>query len=137
MAFGEAEPAVPGLLVVDDEESLRHILSVGLRRYGYCVHLARDGQEALDLLQAGLQVQLVISDIVMPRFDGLKLYRHLKCAFPDLPILLMTGCVDQPPEGWNGTATILRKPFRLPELCCEVDRMVRTPFDRPSGPGHL
>ncbi len=115
-------PPSVGVLVVDDEETLRQILRAGLQRSGYQVHLACDGREALDLLQGGLQVQLVLSDVVMPRLDGLQLCKRLESDFPGLPLLLMTGCVDQPPEGWNGRVTVLRKPFRLPELCREIAR---------------
>ncbi len=124
MAKGAGFSPPVSLLVVDDEHSLRHILRTGLKRYGCQVHLACDGREALDLLANGLHVHLVLTDIVMPRVNGLELHRILSATSPEVPVLLMTGCVDQPPEGWNTDVIVLRKPFRLPDLCFAIKRIL-------------
>lgn len=117
MGVGEAGQASACLLVVDDEEALRLLLCSGLKRHGFSVILAEDGREALGILENGRDVDLVLTDIVMPRLSGLELCQELNRRFPGLPVLLMTGCVDQPPPGWDLGIPLLRKPFRLDCLC--------------------
>jgi len=113
MDVGEASPASACLLVVDDEEALRQLLASGLRRHGFRVLLAGDGREALRVLEGGQVVDLVLTDIVMPRLSGLDLCQELSRRYPGIPVLLMTGCVDQPPFDWEPEIPVLRKPFRL------------------------
>ncbi len=122
MDVGEASPASACLLVVDDEEPLRQLLASGLTRQGFHVLLARDGREALGILESGQVVDLVLTDIIMPRLSGLDLCVELVRRFPEIPALLMTGCIDQPPSDWELEVPVLRKPFRLTCLC-EAVRM--------------
>lgn len=125
MASGEASQASACLLVVDDEEALREVLLLGLERRGFGVLLARDGREALGILESGQAVDLVLTDIIMPRLSGLELCQELSRRHPGIPILLMTGCVDQPPPDWNLEIPILRKPFRLNCLCEAIHGRLR------------
>jgi CheY-like chemotaxis protein len=94
----EASPAAPALgghetiLVVEDESSLRDAVCEVLSELGYNVLLAGDGLEAEVIVeQMGEQIQLVVSDIVMPRMGGVQLYQLLKSKNPALPIILTTG----------------------------------------------
>jgi CheY-like chemotaxis protein/hemerythrin-like domain-containing protein len=106
------------ILVVDDDaddrEGLRRILS----REGYKVDPAIDGLDALEKA-ARLDYDLVLTDLLMPRLDGLSLLERLRGAKPHLPVLLITGFGD-----WGsyaraiemGAAAYLCKPFRINEL---------------------
>jgi two-component system response regulator AtoC len=68
----------PCVLVVDDEESLRHLLRLILERSGYSVFEAEDGQAGLDLLVAHPEVAIVLCDVRMPRLDGMGFLEGLK-----------------------------------------------------------
>ncbi|MGC9524521.1 MAG: hybrid sensor histidine kinase/response regulator [Limnospira sp.] len=84
--------AAPTILVVDDSYTIRQLLSVLLKRAHYRVFMAKDGQEALDQLQGGIECDLVIADIEMPKIDGFELLRTLKSqpVFRDLPVAMLT-----------------------------------------------
>lgn len=77
------------LLVVDDDLEVRTLLSRHLRRLGYHVEEAADGEEAVALAGSG-RADVVITDMVMPRLDGLGLVRALRRTDPDLPVIVLT-----------------------------------------------
>jgi DNA-binding NtrC family response regulator len=78
------------VLVVDDEESMRHYLVKTLRREGYDVLAAHDGPEALALAQER-PPDLALVDVRMPGMDGVAVMRTLRANLPRLPVVLMTG----------------------------------------------
>jgi len=78
------------ILIVDDEEPARQGLTQLLARWGYEVDEAADGQEALAKAASGLPA-VVLSDLVMPRMDGLELLRALKTDVPFASVILLTG----------------------------------------------
>jgi DNA-binding NtrC family response regulator len=78
------------ILVVDNGETMRETLLKILQREGYSVLTAKDGQAALEVLQEN-KVNLIISDVCMPRMDGNKLLKQAKAVLPDVEIILMTG----------------------------------------------
>ena len=106
-------PTGAQILVVDDDQRVRNALSRVLAAAGYQVFTTSDGADALDRLAAEPAVALVLSDIAMPRLDGLALYGALCCERPQLPVILMTG----DPAGaadaaaMDPTARVLRKPL--------------------------
>ncbi len=80
------------VLVVDDEREVRRLLSLLLEDAGFRVYAAKDGEEALDLferLQGG--IDLVVTDVVMPRMGGVELVARLREKDPQLPIILVSG----------------------------------------------
>jgi two-component system response regulator PilR (NtrC family) len=77
------------ILVVDDERSMREMLSILLEREGYEAVEAKNGQEALQLFQASL-FDLVISDIQMPGINGIELLTRIKTLAPEVPVLMIT-----------------------------------------------
>jgi serine/threonine protein kinase/CheY-like chemotaxis protein len=81
---------MPKIMVVDDEEQVRVVIREHLLMRDFAVVEAGDGLEALELLAAG-GVDLVITDINMPRADGFYLLAQAKINFPTLPIIIMTG----------------------------------------------
>jgi two-component system, chemotaxis family, sensor histidine kinase and response regulator PixL len=82
----------PTILVVDDSINVRRLLALTLEKAGYQVAQAKDGQDALDKLTAGLQVQAVICDIEMPRLDGYGFLARVKSIphLAGLPIAMLT-----------------------------------------------
>ena len=94
---------------------------------GHAVHEAVDGQDALDFLDEQGPVDLVITDINMPRLDGLAFRRQAKSRWPGLPILLISGR-PQPP----GLPSFMAKPFRWEALMAAIARMTV-----PDQPAHI
>ena len=116
-----AEPSVRRILVVDDDDELREVLTTALSREGHCVDGACDGTEALALLERQ-PYDLVLSDLRMPGTDGPSLYEILRTRhhFPvrfatKLPrVIFMTGNAAEHAEFLRGTTDpILEKPFPL------------------------
>ena len=115
------ETGAKRILVVDDDDQIREILTDALSDDGHAVDGARDGGEALTLLEQH-PYDLVLSDLVMPRVDGASLYEMLRTRhhFPvrfatKLPrVIFMTGSPAQHAEFLRGTTDpILEKPFTL------------------------
>jgi CheY-like chemotaxis protein len=108
------------ILIAEDEEPLRGLVSRALKEDGHDVVAAADGAEALDALQreAG-RFDLLLADIKMPVMDGLALALATARDFPAVPILLMTGFADQR-ERASGlealVSDVISKPFSVPEI---------------------
>ena len=79
------------VLVVDDEEMMRSVLTRTMELEHYQVYAAGDGVEALALLEKDLPVDLVIADVSMPRMDGRELVVELSKRYPHLPVVLISG----------------------------------------------
>ena len=77
------------ILVVDDERSMREMLTILLEREGYEAVEAKNGQEALQLFETSL-FDLVISDIQMPGINGIELLTRIKALAPEVPVLMIT-----------------------------------------------
>jgi len=99
------------IMVVEDSEDVRDLVCDVLRDAGYEVTAATDGQEALELFDAGASVGLVISDVVMPRLGGIELTRELRRRTPELPVVLMSGYA--PNEAEVPEVPRLHKPFAI------------------------
>ncbi len=114
------------ILVVDDEDSIRRILSNVLSSKGHYCDTAADGAEALEKFNAA-PFDAVIADIRMPRVDGVQLTRELTGRHEDLPVMLMTGFIDQY-EYDNavkaGASAFIKKPVGIVELVARFDRMM-------------
>jgi len=120
-------PAAAGIsvLVVDDETAVRRFAARVLEREGYVVVEACDGIEALELLAKGtIAVEVVVSDIVMPRLNGVELVQTLATSYPDLPVILMSGHASSALAelGIAAPCAILPKPFPSERLLEEVRR---------------
>jgi CheY-like chemotaxis protein len=110
------------VLVVEDEERLRAPLRLVLERSGFAVTLATDGADALDQLARGLAVDVVLTDVVMPRLTGLELADALATSRPALPVVFMSGYTDGQVSGSIDPARVVHKPFRASELLSALDR---------------
>src|SRR5712664_3147490 len=106
------------VLVVDDEQSLRKVLAATLQREGYEVQVASDGEEALLALDRD-GADVVVTDLVMPKMDGLSLLRKVVVSHPDVPVIVVTahGRVDSAVEAMKaGAFDFVTKPFEHAEL---------------------
>jgi len=114
-AAGNARPRV---LVVDDEASIRDLLSKTLALAEYDVDVAPDGRSALERMRM-YPYDLLIADLKMPGMDGLTVIREAKRYKGDLPVIIITGFSTESSaiEAVNlGVAGYLTKPFRVPQV---------------------
>ena len=117
------------LLVVDDEVDLADAIARGLRREGYAVDVAHDGEEALE--KAWLAAyDLICLDITMPRMDGREVVRRLRENPPDPAprILMLTArdTIEERVQGLDeGADDYLLKPFAFPELSARIRLLLR------------
>jgi DNA-binding NtrC family response regulator len=119
-AQGGQQTLAPGtILFVDDEAEVRKLARVCLEQAGYKMIEADDGQKAIDLYHAEREnIGLVVTDVLMPRLDGLGLATHLHKEDPELPILLLSGHMLEEDLWAEGNARLryLMKPYRLQDL---------------------
>ena len=110
--------ARPRVLVVDDEASIRDLLSKTLALAEYDVDVAPDGRSALERMRM-YPYDLLIADLKMPGMDGLTVIREAKRYKADLPVIIITGFSTESSaiEAVNlGVAGYLTKPFRVPQV---------------------
>jgi nitrogen regulation protein NR(I) len=116
------------ILVVDDEPNLRRVLSAQLSRDGYEVHTAEDGEEALAVLGEH-HIDLVITDLKMPKLDGMALLRRVMQLDAGLPVVMITahGTVDNAVAALKtGAFDYITKPFDQAEVRNVVKKALRT-----------
>ncbi|WP_084718208.1 hybrid sensor histidine kinase/response regulator [Sphingomonas sanxanigenens] len=106
------------VLLVEDEEMVRSVTERALARHGYTVLTAENGEEALEILDRGDPIDLLISDVVMPAMDGPTLVNHARRRMPDLPILFMSGYAEEQLRRSIDIANVgfLAKPFSMQQL---------------------
>jgi nitrogen regulation protein NR(I) len=121
-------PEKKQVLIVDDEPNLRKILSAQLSRDGYDVMTAEDGEAGLAVLRDN-HIDLVITDLKMPKVDGMALLREALRLDPDLPIVMITahGTIDTAVEALKtGAFDYLTKPFDKDEVRQIVAKALKT-----------
>ncbi|WP_306029860.1 cell cycle histidine kinase CckA [Stappia sp. MMSF_3263] len=112
------------ILLVEDEEAVRAFAARALTSRGYTVHEAASGAEALEIMEeTDGEIDLVVSDVVMPEMDGPSLLRELRKTQPDLKIIFVSGYAEDAfeknlPE--NEKFSFLPKPFTLKQLATVV-----------------
>jgi DNA-binding NtrC family response regulator len=123
----ETAERVMRVLVVDDDEGMRSLLSVELADAGYSVLTASDGPEAVEILNAG-RVDLLVTDYTMRQMNGLNLLWLSKLNFPEVPAVMMTGHADPVlTEAAHscGALRVFRKPFPIEELLVLASQLRR------------
>jgi len=116
------------VLVVDDEPTVRRFARRVLLEDGFEVIEAADGAEALDLVEGSAdRLRVVVSDIVMPKLNGVQLLQRLSITHPELPVILMSGYAgpELAERGIQAPCSLLVKPFKPEELVAEVRRCIR------------
>jgi len=115
------------ILVVEDDPNLRQLMSIFLRRNGFEVTRAQDGEEALSIMESAMP-DLIVCDIMMPRMDGFALTHDLRQAYPELPILMVTAreALDDKRKAFSmGTDDYMVKPIELDEMLLRVNALLR------------
>lgn len=116
------------ILVVDDEESIREFLDIMLRKEGFEVTCAEDGQVALDLIKKK-SFDMVISDLQMPKVTGLELLKQVKDQYPDMLFLMITafGTMETAVEAMKlGAYDYITKPFKIDEVRINIANALRS-----------
>ena len=113
------------ILLVDDEEGYRELIARVLTKAGYEVLQAADGMEALSLLEKS-NIDLVISDILMPILNGYALVARLRAKWPDMPVILTTGFLspDAAKSMMNGSVDFIPKPINAETLLEMINRRI-------------
>ena len=109
---------VPNLLVTDDDSAFRQVVCEGLTRRGFHVTEARDGEEALDVIEHN-EVHIALIDVHMPRVTGLEVIRHLSTRPKSPPCVLMSAELDEEicrEAKRMKVYDVLSKPLRLVQL---------------------
>ncbi len=115
------------ILIVEDDKNLRKLVVTYLNKNGYNIFEAVDGQQALDILDKEY-VDLIISDIMMPKIDGFELIKELRQASYEIPILILTAKsdIDDKKEGFLlGADDYMVKPVDIEEMLLRIQVLLR------------
>ena len=115
------------ILLVEDDESQRTIMTAALRADGYDVFGAESAEKALEILD-GAKVDMAVCDVMMPGMDGFELTRELRAAYRDLPIMIVTAkseIADKEVGFHAGTDDYMVKPLDLSEFRLRVRALFR------------
>jgi DNA-binding response OmpR family regulator len=121
--------SVPTILICEDDEIVIAIIEVRLRHSGYNVLIASDGKKGLDILSKNADIDLIITDLIMPEFGGLELIRAVRTELLlEIPILVISAL-----EGINvvdeaigyGANDFITKPFRPDEIVSRVKHLLK------------
>ena len=115
------------ILLVDDTENIRTLLTELLDTMGYRVLEAKDGEEAMKLVEIG-PIDLVMTDLKMPKMDGIKLTLAIRRIKPDLPIIVYSGYrfIDTAPAALKaGANEYITKPFLQTKIKQVVERLLK------------
>jgi two-component system cell cycle sensor histidine kinase/response regulator CckA len=117
------------ILVAEDEAVVRNLVRLMLSKEGYAVLTANDGQEALEICEAFKDpIQLLLTDINMPRMSGIELAHRVRKQRPEIKIMIMSGETAATILRDNAPDAFLRKPFVPPTLLKCVQRVLTSSF---------
>ncbi len=120
-----SEPKL-NVLIVDDNDCIREVLTALLSHRGHRCESAANGREAMKKVAQG-HFDVVITDVHMPEMDGITLTRELTLRFSDLPVMIMTGQLDDHCRELAlsaGAREVLGKPFEISELTVKLNNML-------------
>ena len=112
------------VLVVDDEEALRYLLSTELAAEGYEVDTAGDGDEAIEIIKKK-DYDVVLLDIKMPRVDGFEVLKFIKQNKPEIKVIMLTAYADvkNAIEALKlGASDFVSKPYDLEDILTSINR---------------
>lgn len=115
------------ILVVDDNEKIRKLMDIYLKKEGFQVFHGNNGGEALDIID-NVKIDLIIADIMMPKMDGYELTKELREANYTLPILMVTAKDTYPDKKMGfelGADDYMTKPIDMDELVLRVNALLR------------
>lgn len=116
---------MPSILIVDDEDKVREFLRTCLERCGHAVREASNGEMAL-LALADSPVDLVVTDLVMPRMGGIALIQSVRRDFPSVKLIALSAFPDELTDARRiGADWVEAKPFSPRRLCNAIDRLLQ------------
>ena len=118
------------LLLIEDERTLCDAVARRLRRSGYSVDLAYDGERALQLLEVE-RYDLVLLDLNLPKLDGMSVLRTLRQTDRETRVLILSGTADKVDGLDAGANDYLSKPFALAELEARIRSLTQRQFIQP------
>jgi DNA-binding response OmpR family regulator len=123
---------MPGILLVEDDKELREMLRLTLMRRKYTVFEAGDGKEAIFHFKPSI-TDLVVTDLIMPEEDGLKVIIKLRAIKPSIKIIAISGGGKVGPGSYLnlakalGADAIFSKPFSTRDLIAKIEELVISP----------
>ena len=116
------------ILLVEDEVAVADVLTSALRNAGYKIHVARNGEDALEIFAGDPTFDLLLTDVVMPgKLQGTHLSRELRAICPSLPVILMTGYASEATvhgDGHRPEDVRLMKPVRRSDLIAAIESLI-------------
>lgn len=115
------------ILIVDDDQLILEVLCAFVDTLGYHYKTANDGQEAVKALQEA-EYNLVITDMMMPKMDGMQLLKHIRENYPRLDVIVVTGYTGEfsyTDVIRAGASDFISKPFNTDELEAKINRIIR------------
>ena len=115
------------LLIVDDDEQIRELLTFDIAQSGYIVDSATDGEEGLKKALEN-NYDLILLDVMMPKMDGFTVCKNIRIAHPNVPILMLTakGSIEDKTQGFDcGADDYLSKPFEIQEVLLRIRALLR------------
>lgn len=116
------------ILIIDDEKDIRVVLKEILRRAGYDADTAADAREGLELLGGG-EIDLLITDVIMPGMDGVAVVEEVREKHPQIPIIVISGGGNAAPMSYEPGA-IATTAYLESARKAGADRTLTKPFDR-------
>jgi DNA-binding response OmpR family regulator len=120
---------MPGILIVEDDKELREMLKVSLIRHKYSVLEAIDGKDAISHFKPSI-IDLVVTDLIMPEEDGLKVIMKLRELKPQLKIIAISGGGKAGPGSYLklakalGADAVFSKPFSINDLVSKIESLL-------------
>ncbi len=123
-------------LVADDDENMRELVSTVLSGVGCTCTVCVDGQEAINAVESE-EIDLIVSDIIMPHFNGYEVFSAARSRLGEIPVVLVTGFGYDPTHSLvratqEGLTSVLYKPFTPQRLIEEVEQAIRRTTARPA-----
>ena len=119
------------VLLVDDDDAIRSVTAAMLQQLGYRVRDVDTGEAALKALASDSDIQVLLTDLVMPEMNGLQLATLAKARWPDLSIVFFSGHADEVGDALALGERLIRKPFTADGLCRIIEAVLA---DRPAVP---
>ncbi len=117
------------ILIIDDEEAIRQMVKRLVEKAGYTAELASNGEEGIMMIEEA-SFDLVITDIIMPRKEGIEIITAIRKDYPEIRVIAMSGGGRFTPEGYLRSAKILgadrvfTKPFNHREMMEAIDELI-------------
>jgi CheY-like chemotaxis protein len=121
------------ILLVEDDEGVREVATASLQLHGYRVMCASDGAEAIATAQCNHGIDLLLTDVVMPRMSGSELARDLRAQFPKLKVLFMSGYTEDSVVRQGllaASVAFIQKPYTPVSLARKVREVLDQPVER-------